>query len=141
MMGYAETDVFTSEELHVYKRAASLIGYVPNDFKGKVIRCHELVRAFSLVLSLPVQDGRYCYIEHSWLWVRNPGPELHKWILPPILDVYVPGRLPQVQLLDVKATALPMDYRPGPERTDIDQAMVDFIAKAIGYEVPLEKTG
>jgi hypothetical protein len=40
-----------------------------------------------------------------------------------VLDVYTPGRLPQVQLIDVTAT-LGQPYRLGPPRRDIKKAVV-----------------
>lgn len=47
-------------------------------------------------LDLVVQDGYFGFVEHSWLWT-GPQPQLI-WQIPNILDTYVPGALPQVQL-------------------------------------------
>lgn len=61
-----------------------------------LIRCHELAHAMQRIfISLGIQfetvDGMYGPIEHTWL-VTTRGN---------ILDTYVPGREPQVQLIDM----------------------------------------
>lgn len=108
------------------KLAAGYVSVIPEDLRGKV-RCHELARAVGNLLKLPVQDGRYKLIEHSWIWTSNPSPFVK------IIDVYTPGCLPQVQLIDYISHATPHydSYRPGDERTDIDHIMVNKLMSAM----------
>lgn len=131
MRGYAETEIFKPREIELFKTATTLIEYVPNKVNGKIVRCHELARAFSKLLDIPYEDGRYCFIEHTWLWTRplDPWPfaTSEKWQLPPLLDVYMPGQMPQVQLLDVSSHSMPHEYRPGSPRDDIDEVAVKTI--------------
>src|SRR5437763_1419140 len=85
-------------------------------YPGNELRCHELARAVHLVVhareyKLVVVDGKCGPIEHSWIHLSDGV----------ILDPYVPGRMPAVQLVDlVVGTA----YRPGAPRDDIRQAVV-----------------
>ena len=59
---------------------------------------------------IDVVDGHCGPIDHSWL--RCSGV---------ILDVYAPGRLPAVQLVDPQVGG----YRPGKPRDDVRQPIVD----------------
>lgn len=117
MKGNAETDLFEPEEQQMLKAAYALVKKAPDEFRGRPIRSHELVRAISVELGLPFADGWYGMIEHSWLWT---SPLTAGEPLPNILDVYVPGKLPQVQL-SVSDAALPYEYRRGDFRRDIDE--------------------
>jgi hypothetical protein len=90
---YSELNVFEQSETIDYEQAVRFIQSVQGHY-----RCHELAHAVGEVLGLPVQDGYYEGINHSWLWTR-PLPKLPAPSLPNILDVYVPGELPQVQLI------------------------------------------
>ena len=113
MRGYAEREVFSQRELELLSRATALVRRMPHEFEGQEIRCHELARIVRAFLALPVADGFYGVgVEHSWIWTDAPALEPHRWDLPNILDVYVPGQLPQVQLIHT-ATALPLNYRLG----------------------------
>jgi hypothetical protein len=93
----------------------------------KVFRCHEIARAVGQVLKLPVQDGWYGAIEHSWLWIPQEGPSSYGFEYDAILDVYAVGRLPMVQLVmsdrsagHYAAGGLGASlYREGPPRKDI----------------------
>lgn len=96
------------------------------------VRCHELARAVGRVLGLPVQDGNYTCVAHSWLLVPDarrprksqldpggtPGvigetPRQAAYFYSWILDVYAVGRLPMVQLVDI--VNLPGAYGPARE--------------------------
>lgn len=59
-----------------------------------------------------VVDGKCGPVEHSWLRFSDGV----------IIDPYVPGRLPAVQIVDPIVGAA---YRPGSMRDDIQQSIVD----------------
>ena len=122
--GYAYQEVFTARERAFYKKACELVACVPYEWDGSPVRCHELVRAVARFTDLTYTDGYYGMCEHSWLWLK-PLEELSS--LPRILDVYTPGRIPQVQLVD-PSTHLPFEYRRGPPRDDIKDYMVTELA-------------
>jgi hypothetical protein len=65
---------------------------------------------------LDVLDGKCGPIEHSWLLFSDGV----------ILDPYVPGRLPAVQLVDPIVGSA---YRPGPRRDDIRESIVDRLVR------------
>ena len=108
MKGYAEREVFTERELTLLNMATALVDLVPYELDGEPVRCHELARAVGVVLDLQHEDGKFGFVEHTWLWT-SPLGEIAPWHLPNILDVYVPGSLPQVQLVHMKA-GLPHRY-------------------------------
>ena len=86
-----------------------------SDGWGNELRCHELARAIHHVIgdrTLVVVDGHCGPVEHSWLRCADGV----------IIDAYVPGRLPSVQIVD---TIVAGPYRPGPERRDIRGEIVD----------------
>lgn len=121
MKGYAELEVFTPAEVELLRQATAMVALLDDDPE---IRCHELARAIGQRLGLTFKDGFYGFVEHTWLWTtpyEGEGEQL--WRLPNILDVYVPGELPQVQLIHT-TTALPMPYRFGPPRDDIRGGVV-----------------
>jgi len=111
MIGYAEKEIFTLAEKDLLRRARLLVERAPNELFGEPIRCHELARAVGRVLGLDHEDGRFGFVEHTWLWTEPRHSERFctPWVLPRILDVYVPGALPQVQLVDT-ASGLPPRY-------------------------------
>lgn len=111
MIGYAEHEVFTDREKALFQRAVEYVKIAPAHIGGEVIRCHELARAVGRVLELTHEDGRFGFVEHTWLWTRPRDSEefVAPWVLPNILDVYVPGSMPQVQLVHM-ATGLPPRY-------------------------------
>lgn len=113
-----------SEHVEVWKRACGLVEKIPDEgFEN--VRCHELARAVFRVLCTggtpawrggqELMDGRVGAVEHSWIKLGGA-----------ILDPYFPGVLPQCVLIDgwdlVPMTTL---YKRGPDRTDIDEAMVE----------------
>jgi hypothetical protein len=109
MKGYAETEIFTADEMALHQRATALVASLAQlapEEQAKV-RCHELARAVGRVLGLEVQDGRYGACDHSWCWTA-PRPRGH------VLEVYAIARVPMVQLVDHTALGLPehLGYRP-----------------------------
>jgi hypothetical protein len=122
MITYAERVCFRSEHMKLLAAAELSVSRVAKTW-GNELRCHELARAVHVVLdekisklvatcALRVVDGKCGPVEHSWL---RTGTGI-------VLDPYVPGRLPAVQILD---PLLAVMYRSGPSRTDIRQEVVD----------------
>jgi hypothetical protein len=114
MIGYAEKEVFTERERELWQRATTLVSFAPyydtGDEPGnEPVRCHELARAVGKVLDLEHEDGRFGFVEHTWLWTTPCDKKIAPWTLPNVLDVYVPGSMPQVQLVHM-ATGLPARY-------------------------------
>lgn len=151
MIGYAEREIHAGRAHRLYEQAAHLVDfYVPTWWKRPEgskwvngwaqdcdeLRCHELARAVALVLDLEIVDGHYGRVEHSWLltpieWARDSGrPQA-------ILDVYVPGRLPMVALIDPHF-ALPeaAGYKPGELRQDIKHDLVDALVAQLWQAPP-----
>src|ERR1700675_1000480 len=94
MITYAARSCFREGHLRLLARVEVLVARV-SDTWGNKLRCHELARAIHLVVyedehKLDVVDGHCGLVEHSWLLCSNCV----------ILDVYAPGRLPAVQLVD-----------------------------------------
>lgn len=126
---------FTEEELTLLQRATRMVDSLDapdGRILGIEIRCHELARAVGSILQLPVSDGRYGMrgsIEHSWLRVGN----WQDYYDAKILDVYVPGACPQVQLLLYGNSFLPTRelYVQGVqyERTDVNEGFVDHLVE------------
>jgi hypothetical protein len=135
MRSYSELTVFDDRERRLFHLATELVSELPTyEFSpGELLRCHELARAVGKALGLPFCDGRFGFVEHSWLWIPKEGKAFdgfrpgHKWQLPPILDVYVPGAMPQVQLIDASSSGLPARYVYGNPRTDINETVVDVV--------------
>lgn len=122
MITYAERACFTPEQIALLARAQEAIARISNAW-DKELRCHELARAVQRVCArdLVVVDGKCGPIEHSWLvW-----PDDYV-----ILDPYVPGRLPAVQLVD---PIVGMAYRPGGQRSDIRQQIVARLVLEMCY--------
>ena len=118
MITYAERSCFSELHLRLLARVKKHVAHVSRAW-GNELRCHELARAVQAALSardpdhkLDVVDGKCGPIEHSWLQFSDGV----------ILDPYVPGRMPAVQIIDpIVGTA----YRPSAPRSDIQQAIVD----------------
>lgn len=114
MITYAERVCFCAVHLRTLARARVLVDRVADTW-GNELRCHELARAVLRALgddTLSVIDGHCGIVEHSWLRFSDRS----------ILDVYAPGRLPAVQIIDVVMTAA---YRPGRRRRDVRRSIVD----------------
>lgn len=125
MITYAERACFQPRHLRVLARVQALIARV-SDTWGNELRCHELARATHVVVAdstVTVVDGQCGPVEHSWLRFSDGL----------ILDAYVPGRLPSVQIVDSIVGAM---YRLGPARTDICQPIVDRLVTEMGGKPP-----
>ena len=128
MIGYAEEVVFTAADLALLELATALVAKAPGKVDGEWVRCHEIARAVGRLLQLQWVDGKYDACAHSWLLVRRRV----------ILDVYVPARLPQVQLVDTSCPWANANYHPDPNhRTDIDRALVEKLHAIIRPRSPL----
>ena len=129
MITYAERACFRDSHLCLFDRVQVYVSRVARSW-GNELRCHELARAVHRVAlsdgtrswivraadDLTVIDGKCGPIEHSWLGFSDGV----------ILDPYVPGRMPAVQIIDsIVGTA----YRPGDPRTDIRQLIVDRLVR------------
>lgn len=115
MKGHAAVHIFSEEEMRWRDTAQELVEMV-DDPDGSTIRCHELARAVFDALKaygarpLRVEDGKFGPIEHSWI-------VLPSWA---ILDVYMPGMYPMVQLVHW-SDLVPQGraYKRGEPRDDI----------------------
>ena len=136
--------------VHVWMEAVRIVDGLPFEDEA---RCHELARAIGIVLNLPVVDGKYGSMEHSWLLVpRRPSwskivhditersagcrvadfpSERDMSDMFFVLDVYCAARLPQVQLI-ARHWGFPSTlYKPGPVRTDINEDKVRAIVALV----------
>lgn len=118
MKGYSAREVFSEAEQALASRVSALVAVCPYEIDGEPVRCHELVRAVGEELGLSWADGWLGMVDHSWLWTWT-RPWLPLEPIPNLIDAYVPGRLPQVQLIYTGSHALPLDYRRGDYRKDI----------------------
>lgn len=125
MKGYSAFEVFKQYELLLYERARLLVEEFPErDQEGRHLRCHEVARAVGALLELEVVDGKYeVGAEHSWLVVTRLVGHFRWWC---ILDPYVVGRMPPVQLIAV-VPMMPLRYTPGAMRTDIRNDVVKYL--------------
>jgi hypothetical protein len=96
------------------------------------IRCHELARAVAIRLDLDIRgktlspqiiDGQVDAVEHTWILLNDKGKRA-------LLDVYTPGRMPQVQLIDCHWTVA-KNYKKGEFRTDIRLDVVDRLVEEL----------
>lgn len=131
MIPYAEREVFTLNDVAIWKKATLLVRAIsaPVDFE---VRCHELARAVQRYFpqSAKVIDGHYSRVEHSWLQLS--ANYQHSRVVTSILDVYAVGRLPMVQLQDISTLVMRAhlnEYQEGPERTDINDEHVNRLYK------------
>jgi hypothetical protein len=137
--GYSETDVFSAAEQALRSNAERLVAVCPARLFNDVVRCHELARAVAQVMGLPtaqVCDGWYGMVNHSWIWTT---PRVEFSAPPNVLDVYTPGRLPQVQLAHSTA-ALPFEYRRGDRRKDIRRRVVNHLVGLMMLAAPAMST-
>ncbi len=133
MKGYAEREIFSAEEKLLLFEAKKIVRFFPaHDAKNRWVRCHEVARVVGTVLGLEVMDGHYGMCEHSWLWTKPLVP-----LCPPpnILDPYVVGRLPSVQLVH-SSTTLPYEYRRGDKRKDIRPSVLDELYRTLKGRSP-----
>lgn len=128
MKSYAERQIFHVVAQAIWCDAVDIVRRV-SDRWGNEVRCHELARAALTALqalnqrklneanaTLGLVDGKLWAIEHTWLtYTRNDQTAPRQFIL----DVYTPGRLPQVQLIDMHFS-IARGYNSGEARKDID---------------------
>lgn len=130
MISYSERVTFSPQDAEAFRLARALVGRVRSHlaYDGQEIRCHELARAVVRVLTARgleavVVDGSLWLIEHTWILLPGQGDQK-------LLDVYAPGRLPQVQLLDVHPSVT-RGYRASPaHRDDVRDRVVDDLVAA-----------
>jgi hypothetical protein len=139
MIGYAERNVFSRMAAGALKIADALVEGVGVGW-GDALRCHELARAVQICLReagyprARIVDGRMGSIDHSWIVL--PGCELQAGSdSAPILDVYAPGRLPQVQLIDA-SWVISADYVVGSERLDVRRDIVRQLVQEMTSSTP-----
>ena len=126
MITYAARMCFQPRHLQALAHVQTLVARVPDTW-GNELRCHELARAAHSVVAdstIAVVDGQCGPVEHSWLRFSDGL----------ILDAYVPGRLPSVQIVDSIVGAM---YRSGSARTDICQPIVDRLIAEMGGRPPI----
>ena len=114
MITYAERSCFRQAHLRLLSRVEAYVARISSAW-GNELRCHELARAVHLIVQdhkLELVDGKCGPVEHSWL-VLSDGA---------ILDPYVPGRLPAIQLVDPIVGRM---YQPGEPREDIRDTIID----------------
>ena len=131
MKSYTERHVFGPEAVVLWECACRAVASVTTEMATEPnwshpeLRCHELTRAVVKALGLSpgvVVDGKYGPVEHSWIWLPHSTPA--------ILDVYCPGRIPQVQLVHGILQVVPHPYRAGDRpRSDIDTRRVDALSE------------
>lgn len=131
MTPYVQREIFRAFEQVVFGRTRRLVGHV-SSLWGNELRCHELARAVHTVLdigSARVVDGAIGMAEHSWIEIVVPVADFERKRVgrgdkrTVILDVYCPGRLPQVQLVDPFVLLKPI-YEEREPRTDIRPEIV-----------------
>lgn len=127
MKGYAASEIFCDLFLRDRESAEILVARLPEtDSKGRLIRCHEVVRALQGLLPSPLgtwhlQDGHYRTVNHTWL-VNPPSGQ--------VLDLYSVGRYPMVQLVDSDVHFHRDLFRPGARRHDIRHKVVRALHRA-----------
>lgn len=129
MITYAERACFRDSHLCLLDRVQQYVSRVSNSW-GNELRCHELARAVQQAALADSTRGWIVRAARELIVVDGKcGPIEHSWLLFPdgvILDPYVPGRMPAVQLVDSIVGTM---YRPGDARPDIKQMIVDQIVR------------
>lgn len=137
MKSYAERQIFHTVAQAIWADAVDIVRRV-SDRWGNEVRCHELARAALTALTalnqrklneanatLAIVDGHMWAVEHTWLtYTCNDKVAPRRFIL----DVYTPGRLPQVQLID-EHFSIARGYSAGDARKDIDLALFAKLLK------------
>lgn len=125
MRSYAEKTLFSPEQVLLHQKAEILIENSPDELFGpNLLRCHELAAAVGIYLDLERHDGYLRGVQHSWLTI---GPYSDMGGV--VLDVYMPGSLPQVQLIETRTPGSPyyQTYKIGRPRTDIKADQVQSL--------------
>lgn len=131
MRSYAERECFADCHVHAWRDAATMVARLGE--WGNELRCHELARAVYRGLQhhaatsrIVVLDGHLWAQEHSWIQLTElRAPHRRAY-----LDVYTPGRIPQVQLLDVHWNIV-----RGYTERKLDVVVVDSIVEAAHAEM------
>lgn len=141
MLGYSANEVFTPAQQAALRIAANCIEWLPEEYDGELLRCHEIARIVqrrlmqtwvhgSVNLDVQLVDGNYGIADHSWLVF---GPSYYRELESyrntgvVILDPYCVGRLPVAQLVHAHLHFADL-YRPGPRRTDIRNAVIGALS-------------
>lgn len=120
----------TGDHLAALDLATKLVAKI-SPRRGDEVRCHELARAVHRCLGglrTAVADGYLGFVEHSWL--ELPGRL--------VLDVYAPGRLPQVQLVSTHSSVAV--FRRSTTRTDVSQSLIASLVAEMDGELELSCT-
>lgn len=116
MKSYAEGQ-FNIANLELLGKVEKIVAAMPSRTPdGELIRCHEVAAIVGELFGLGVQEGKYGAVDHSWLWLTTGQ----------ILDPYVPGHLPQVQIID-NAASLPYVYHSHCEGSIVKDLNRDFV--------------
>lgn len=131
MIGYAERQCLSSGAVEAYRRACALVERVDDH---TATDGHELARAVATRLTadgfvVEVVDGQLGSIDHTWILV----PSRSRTEDTALLDVYAPGRIPQVQLLH-DHPFVSRGYEQNLHRTDIRQSVVEELCRKMGQE-------
>lgn len=131
MKSYSERQIFHVVAQAIWADAVDIVARV-SDRWGNEVRCHELARAALVALqalnqrklneanaTLALVDGHMWAVEHTWLTYTCNDPIAPRRF---ILDVYTPGRLPQVQLID-EHFSIARGYNSGEARNDINMEL------------------
>jgi hypothetical protein len=140
MKSISELEIFSERECSLLRLAQLCVDAIDPLEEPEPIRCHELSCAIGMILDLPVVHGKYGIHNHSWLVTKDLKPsDPHSNVA--ILDVYSIGRLPQVQLVDAQGL-LPhrQNFKPGPDRKDIDERVVERLFDQIRDKVKLPRS-
>jgi hypothetical protein len=123
MKGHTELEMIDQREMWLFSLATLAVAQIPegiDETHGGETRCHEVARAVGRCLDLPVMDGLYGVVDHSWLLIEDPRRNKRK-----ILDVYCVARIPIVQIIDPHPYAGHGGlYQPRSLRTDIRHQVV-----------------
>ena len=144
MKSYSAVHIFTDRERILLSRARRLVTRVKdpgaNDKDSPdIIRCHELARAVGKVLDLRYIDGKFGYIDHTWLTTFQKSGDAET-----VLDVYAVGVVPMVILVSTSymTLSLPKLYVPSRRpRSDIKQDAVDSLVEQMTKEISLPNRG
>lgn len=139
MTPYVQREIFRHFEQQVFTKVQHLVSRVSNAW-GNDLRCHELARAVHAKLTslqincARVVDGRIGIVEHSWIELTVPVAQFERDRIgrgeerKVIIDVYCPGRLPAVQLIDSCDVLAPV-YQEREPRTDIRMNVIEALVE------------
>lgn len=135
MKGIMISDEYTKpHERDYWAQATQIVSLLPEMEPGTDtrLRCHEVARIVGRLLGLPVIDGHYGRVEHSWLYyyVRRGGESGTGYQR--LLDVYSVGQFPLVRLIGLE-WSLPHadDYSPGYPRGDIREDVIEALLEEV----------